>query len=623
MRSSFRRPISLVACLVLACSFTRRCEAGDAQWLEIRSPHFSVATDAGEKRGREVALRFEQMRAVFTVLIPRANVDSATPLQIVAFRNTREFREFAPLWHGKPTELSGLFMSGDDGSFILLDLSVENPYSVVFHEYAHQLLNAMTSHPMDLWFEEGFAEYFSSIKINSNEAQVGRIPDMTYAVLRHTGLMSVSSLFRTRQDSSTYNESGSHQTVFYQESWMVVHYLYDNQLISKLNAYFSAAKKAPVEEALQQAFGMNVAQFDKTLHDYVWDGHYKSFVIPNPPSISSGSFTVAPLSSGEVAMITAEIHLQSPDYQEKAVAEFQAVLKTSPDNAAANRGLGYACLKQKRFDEARNYLRKAAQLGSKDPKIHFYSALLMSHDGAFDEGSDLQEIAKELETAISLDKDYAEAYMLMGFTRMHQDKPALGVAAMEKAASLRPRDERYQFNLAQIYISNQNLDQALTLLHGLEVSGNPELTTEVQQALRVVQQLKNAAASEAQNRPASGADEAEEADEPDKPAEDDPDAPRLQRKPAKAEDQQQELKRRPARYMVATIMSVDCSRPPAATITAVSGAITWKLTAPDVQRIVLFKAGKFSCAWAKQKAGMNYVETNDGEGIVFSVELLP
>jgi len=28
-------------------------------WLEIHSTHFTVITDAGEKKGREVALRFE------------------------------------------------------------------------------------------------------------------------------------------------------------------------------------------------------------------------------------------------------------------------------------------------------------------------------------------------------------------------------------------------------------------------------------------------------------------------------------------------------------------------------------------------------------------------------------
>ena len=52
---------------VLLCnSFTF---AGDPQWVEVRSPNFSVITDAGEKKGRDVALHFEQMRSVFGTLM--------------------------------------------------------------------------------------------------------------------------------------------------------------------------------------------------------------------------------------------------------------------------------------------------------------------------------------------------------------------------------------------------------------------------------------------------------------------------------------------------------------------------------------------------------------------------
>jgi hypothetical protein len=50
-------------------SFIGACFAGDPQWVEVHSPHFSVITDTGEKRGREVALKFEQMRAVFGALL--------------------------------------------------------------------------------------------------------------------------------------------------------------------------------------------------------------------------------------------------------------------------------------------------------------------------------------------------------------------------------------------------------------------------------------------------------------------------------------------------------------------------------------------------------------------------
>src|SRR5258708_39740835 len=71
--------------------------AGEPQWIEVHSPNFSVVTDAGEKRGREVAMRFEQMRAVYGILITKAKVNLPIPLQIVAFRNTKEMRQLAPL----------------------------------------------------------------------------------------------------------------------------------------------------------------------------------------------------------------------------------------------------------------------------------------------------------------------------------------------------------------------------------------------------------------------------------------------------------------------------------------------------------------------------------------------
>ena len=83
--------------------------SGEVQWVEIHSSHFSVITDTNDKRGRDVAVRFEQMRAVFGALMAKAKVNTPIPLQIIAFRNGKELRQFAPIFQGKPTELAGLF----------------------------------------------------------------------------------------------------------------------------------------------------------------------------------------------------------------------------------------------------------------------------------------------------------------------------------------------------------------------------------------------------------------------------------------------------------------------------------------------------------------------------------
>ena len=107
------------------------------QWNEVRSQHFTVLTDTGQ--GKEIALRFEQMRAVFGSLFHKSRVNMPVPLQIIAFRNQGEFRKYAPLWKGKPVELAGYFQGADDRNFIALDMSANDPYAVVFHEYAHLL----------------------------------------------------------------------------------------------------------------------------------------------------------------------------------------------------------------------------------------------------------------------------------------------------------------------------------------------------------------------------------------------------------------------------------------------------------------------------------------------------
>jgi hypothetical protein len=114
-----RMPSSALVLLAVSCLLPFVLEA-ESQWLEVRSPHFSVVTDAGERRGREVAIRFEQMRAVFAALMTKANVNLPVPLQIVAFRNTKEMRQFVPLWNGKPIQAAGLFQGGEDRTFILL-----------------------------------------------------------------------------------------------------------------------------------------------------------------------------------------------------------------------------------------------------------------------------------------------------------------------------------------------------------------------------------------------------------------------------------------------------------------------------------------------------------------------
>ena len=75
-----RRPqFVLVRSLACSGSFPQAppLPTDEPKWHEVHTAHFYVFTDAGDKRGREVALRMEQMRTLFGQLLLRRQAEDA------------------------------------------------------------------------------------------------------------------------------------------------------------------------------------------------------------------------------------------------------------------------------------------------------------------------------------------------------------------------------------------------------------------------------------------------------------------------------------------------------------------------------------------------------------------
>src|SRR6266536_3054470 len=110
--------------------------AAEPPWLEVHSTHFTVVTDAGERKGREVALRFEQMRAVFANLLSKDRLIQSRPLTIFAFKDDKLYYQLAPLHGGQPITVPGLYLPGDDQDFIALNVSEDDSWRAVAHDFA-------------------------------------------------------------------------------------------------------------------------------------------------------------------------------------------------------------------------------------------------------------------------------------------------------------------------------------------------------------------------------------------------------------------------------------------------------------------------------------------------------
>ncbi len=81
--------------MLLGVLLVSSATAAEPPWLELHSTHFTVITDAGEKKSREVALRFEQMRAVFASLLAKDRLHLPVPLTILALKNDKAFYQMA------------------------------------------------------------------------------------------------------------------------------------------------------------------------------------------------------------------------------------------------------------------------------------------------------------------------------------------------------------------------------------------------------------------------------------------------------------------------------------------------------------------------------------------------
>ncbi|MFL6438771.1 MAG: DUF1570 domain-containing protein [Terriglobales bacterium] len=450
------------------------------QWNEVKSPHFTVITDAGEKRGRDVALRFEQMRQVFGALVLHGEIKTSRPVQILAFKNTKGLRQVSPIYKGKPVELAGLYQKGQSEDYIALDLSTEGDYKwhTVFHEYAHLLLNSNTFE-WPAWFDEGFAELFSTIDLSGKTAIIGRAPESAVQMIVNNRLIPVAQLFAVQHDSATYNESGDHRNMFYAESWLIVHYLEDKQQLKPIILFFTESHGRPDEQVFRKNTGMGFSDLDRALQDYIRANLLIAWKTPLPSGIDAEGFSAHSLSGNDALIAVAEMHASEQDHQQEAVAELQQALSVEPNNIKAQSDLGYVYLMKRDYEHAEPYLDKSAASGSQDAMVHYYYAMLLQQkfQSSSPKKEQLERQKKELEQAISLNPSLAEAYNLLSFNAHQRGDSAGALEAALHAVALDRRNELYAVNLANAYLNEQKLSEAQATIDQLRNSKNPQVLT--------------------------------------------------------------------------------------------------------------------------------------------------
>jgi tetratricopeptide (TPR) repeat protein len=421
-------------------------------WVEVRTPHFIVASDGGEKTARRVADQFELVRRVFQATMPGAHLDTGIPIEILAARDGKSFATLFPEYpfdkrHEQPF---GAFISGIERNYIALRTNSNGPvpYEDIYHEYARLVLK-LSYHSLPPWLEEGYANAYGNMTLSDKGAKIGRPDHEDLSALWRSPLLPLDLVIHVDR-ASAYYTSGGETTVYSAESRALVHYLLtDGQAmgIKSLERYIAQVEGgADALQAARQVFG-DLNQLQNKLEAYIKE-------ITSPPTeILAGGGSESVSSPRTLTPAETEARIGDLDMahgrRDDARTKLEDALMLDPSLASAEESLGFLDLQGTQLEEAEKHFMRAAQLDSKRP-LAFYGQGMVAMSRGGSVGVPVGAIVA-FDKTVELSPDFAPAWFnLASIYSLRNETLQKALDAAQHAASLVPGDAGYQYQVAVI-----------------------------------------------------------------------------------------------------------------------------------------------------------------------------
>jgi tetratricopeptide (TPR) repeat protein len=483
-------PFFVLAIALLAKS----AYAGPSQWVEVRSPHFTVVSDANEKQARHVLDQLERMRWVFEKLFPKANPPSAEPIEVLAAKNGKTFQSVEPApYLGKgQLNLAGYFLNTQDRNYVLVRLDAEeeqHPFASIYHEYTHLQFSSIADW-LPLWLNEGTAEFFQNTQVRDKDVLVGQPDTNNILYLRQANLIPLKVLFKVDASSPYYHEEEK-GSVFYAESWALTHYLnitdHDKGTHRLLDYQQLVSQHEDSVVAAEKAFG-DLNKLESALAYYIHGGQYKEFVMNSAAApIDESSYKAEPLTAVQADAFRAEI-LANVQREGEARELAASVLKADPQNVRARETMGELEARSGKLDAARDWYAQAVKLDPTDETASFYFASLSMQSGHIDDETIEPSLRKAIEAHPSYSPDY-EA--LASYLAMRHKNQAEALSLIGTAVKLDPGNFAFRMNAASILAETGSVDDAIAVLGAaVRLAKNPSQVSAAQHQIDNLRDFK-------------------------------------------------------------------------------------------------------------------------------------
>jgi TPR repeat protein len=509
-----RRIAAVALATIVVASWPAVRLAAAEEWIEVKSPHFTVVSNASERSTRTLVWQLEQVRSAMTALWSWARVDLSKPLMVIAVKDERSMRAMAPqYWEDKESRTgrpASVWVSGPDQHYLTIrtDLEVDssgtiNPHLTAYFSYIGLVMGQSLSPDLPLWLSRGLTGVLSNTLVNDDHLVLGALIPWHLGTLRERARLPLPKLLAVTRGSPDFVEADK-QEIFDAQAWAFVHFLMFHE---------KGARSAPLSEFARLVSGGKDAasSFRDTLGAVdALENPFRVYFDRNVFTVSRVNIDVGvkrerfpvrtlPLDESASARAAFHVAMRRPVEARAAIAEVRKADPSAPGSYAAE---GLLLDQENKDDAARIAFAKAAEHGSPNAYVHYRLASLMWRPGA--DRDTLAAIDKHLSRAIVLNNRYAHAYSWLGEIRS-----SLGIgdsmALILRAVTLEPREAEHRLRAAFVLGRQQKLEEARVQAQAaLTLAEDDDERREAQQLLDRIAAMKAAAAPRA-TAPASPA----------------------------------------------------------------------------------------------------------------------
>ncbi len=349
-----------------------------AEWVEASTSSFVVYANDSPEVVERFASELETFNQVLSLNYPKALPPTEGPANRVSVFVLSRSGAMAELTGSTFTRGFYIPRAGDNVAFVprisgRQDEGDLTGAAVLRHEYAHHFMYTRFMSVFPLWFSEGFAEFWSTVRVNRDgTVDVGLVPQH-----RGWGLLSGNPLPLDQLLTLTNRKlDGEQVEAIYGRGWLLTHYLMRDPARQKLLlAYMDAINRGEPLDKAAAALGDTKA-LSKDLNKYLQGT--MSGVRISANRLTPNKVTLRRLTPGEVATMSVRIESKAgvdADEAQKVVIAARKAAGPFPNDPGAQVALAEAEFDAGNFELAETATDRALAADPKYREALVYRAM--------------------------------------------------------------------------------------------------------------------------------------------------------------------------------------------------------------------------------------------------------